>query len=341
MNPRRIERAAWLIGGLGLLLSLLGWALSPADFPAAWAAAMTLWLAWPLGCLALLLSHALTGGRWGEAARPALRIGIATLPLLLPALVPLLICLGALYPWARAGAHPGNEFYLNVPFFAIRGAIYLIVWFGIAFAVLSALRRGRALGGIAAAGLILLALTFTFASVDTTMSVDPRFTSSIWGMLSAAEATVFALSVTVLIAAASVDRAALADLGKLLLGLIVLWAYLEFMQLLIIWESDLASDAPFYASRETGFWGGVTGAIALLHFMVPFAILIFPAAQRSRRAMVFVAVLLIAMQIVRSWWLVLPSVPRGLSWVDAAAMLAFGGLAAGLACRAAARWQHV
>jgi hypothetical protein len=339
MNPRRIEVTAWVLGGVGLLLSLLGWWLSPRIFPAAWLTAMTLWLAWPLGCLALLLTHALTGGRWGDAARPVFCLGITTLPLLLPALVPLLLSLHALYAWARPDMHLGNGFYLNVPFFAGRGVVYLIVWFGLALAVLRALRRGRALGGIAAMGLILLALTFTFASIDTTMSVNPHFTSTIYGMLSAAEAGLFALSVTVLIAAASVDRPVLADLGKLLLGLVVLWAYLEFMQLLIIWQSDLESDASFYVHRSSGLWGGVTAAIALLHFALPFAVLIFPAAQRSRTAMIFVAGLLIVMQVLRSWWLVLPSIPRGPGWVDIACMVAFGGLAAGVACRAAARLQ--
>ena len=62
-------------------------------FPHAWLAALTAWLGWPLGCMGLLLIHALTGGRWGYAMRPQLVAGMSTLLLLLPALIPLLMVL--------------------------------------------------------------------------------------------------------------------------------------------------------------------------------------------------------------------------------------------------------
>jgi len=103
MTRERAERLAWLIGCLGLPLALLGWLLKPEAFAYAWLAALSAWIGWPLGCLALLLTHALTGGRWGNAIRPYLLIGIRTLPLLLPAIVPLLFVLPKLYPWLRLG----------------------------------------------------------------------------------------------------------------------------------------------------------------------------------------------------------------------------------------------
>jgi hypothetical protein len=43
------------------------------------------------------------------------------------------------------------------------------------------------------------------------------------------------------------------------------------------------------------------------------------------------AMLLIAMAVLRAWWLVLPAAHRFIGWVDIAAMLAIGGLSAGLA----------
>ena len=93
--------------------------------------------------MGLLLIHALTGGRWGYAIRPQLVAGMSTLLLLLPALIPLLIVLPTLYPWARpdAAAHLANRFYLNLPFFLGRGIVYLIVWFGLAGLILRALRK--------------------------------------------------------------------------------------------------------------------------------------------------------------------------------------------------------
>ena len=277
--------------------------------------------------MALLMIHALTGGRWGDAIDPGLRRGIATLPLLLPALVPVLLLSPVLYPWVRADATLYNAFYLNLPFAAGRLVVYLVSWFGLGLLVL----RARNLAAAAPAGLILLAVTFTFATIDLTMSLDPKFNSSIYGLLALAGAGLMALSAAILACAGTADQAVLPDLGRLLLGTVVLWTYLDFMQLLIIWESDLASDAPWYIGRSTGFWGGVALLVAAGHFVLPFGLLLFRRLQGSRRVLVGVTVLLLAMEGVRAWWLVLPTWQHRISWIDAACMLAFAGCAGGLA----------
>lgn len=334
MTRQRAERMAWLIGGAALLVALLGWLLEPRVFPYAWLAALTAWIGWPLGCLALLLTHALTGGRWGFAIRRHLLIGIGTLPLLLPALVPLLCVLPELYSWLRAGTPaPGNGFYLNTWFAVWRGVAYLIIWFGLATLALLSARRGVIAAPIAVVGLILLAFTATFAAIDATESLDPHFASSSYGMIAGAESGLLALSVCVLAAALDerVPPEALDDIGRLLLGLLVLWAYLDFMQLLIVWNSNLPHEAPWYVARATHGWGVVAGIVTLGHFLLPFFALMSPGLRHSRRGLASVAALLIAMEMLRAWWLVVPADHRFISWVDVAAMLAIAGLAAGAA----------
>ena len=110
MTRLEAERIAWITGGTGLAGAAIGWLFAPAAFPHAWLAALTAWLGWPVGCMGLLLIHALTGGRWGYAIRPQLVAGMRTMLLLLPAVIPLLIVLRTLYPWARPDvvAHLGN-----------------------------------------------------------------------------------------------------------------------------------------------------------------------------------------------------------------------------------------
>jgi hypothetical protein len=324
---------AWpmTLGAVGVLGSLLGWLVDPPAFAHAWLAAFSVWLEWPLGSLALLLAHALTGGRWGIAIRPALLGGLATLPLLLPGLLPLAAMFHVLYPWARPDAVIPNAFYLNVPFFAGRSLVYLIVWFGLAAAVLGALRGGRALARLAAPGLLLLAFTATFAAIDFVLSLSPEFNSSVWGMIAAAGAGLLALSVATFASAATADRAALADLQRLLLGLVVLWAYLDFMQFLIVWESDLAPESAWYVARSTHGWGLAVIVIAVGHFLLPAALLIMPAVRRSRRAIMAVAAWLVLMEIIHTAWLVLPAEGGGVSWIDIFPLLAFGGVGATLA----------
>jgi hypothetical protein len=70
-------------------------------------------------------------------------------------------------------------------------------------------------------------------------------------------------------------------------------------------------------------------------------LLIFPPLQRSARAVTLVAVLLIAMEIIRAWWLVIPAAHRQLSFIDIGAMLALLPLGAALGMRAFRRSAYL
>ena len=344
MTRARLELGAWVAGGAGLVWSAIAWIVAPHVFAFAWLAALSAWLGWALGCLGLLLIHAQTGGRWGIVLRPVLVAGVCTLPLLLPLLVPLLLELPQLYNWVRVG-DPARAFYLNLPFFAVRWFLYLIVWFGLGALVLRAMRAdapARALAPIAPVGLILMALTVTFAMIDLTESLDPGLNSSIYGMIAITENGLLAMAVGVLWAAiaAPPEREVLALLGRLLLGLVVLWAYLDFMQLLIVWQSDLPPESPWYLVRIRGGWAAIAALIAATHFVLPFFVLLSPTARRSRRGIGTVAAVLVLGELLRGWWLVLPARETGFSLADPGPMLAILGLAAAVALRAPG-WRAV
>jgi hypothetical protein len=339
MSPRRAEQGAWAVAAAGLAGSLAGWIAIPRDFAYAWLAAVLVWSAWPLGSLALVLIHALTGGRWGRVIRPQLAAGIATLPLLPLLLLPLLFELKVLYPWMHAQSPLSNQFYLNAPFFYLRGLIYLGVWLGIGYRVWRSFEARDAevqLARIAPVSLIALMLTVTFASIDYILSMEPQFKSSIFGMLAASEAVLLGLSVAVMARAFEIGRPEPArdtELGRLLLALLVLWAYLDFMQFLIVWNSDLPDEAGWYLHRLTGSWAAIAALIAVLHFVLPFLLLLWPPIQRSAPAMGRIAALLVLIEVPRAWWTVIPAGDRRLEWVDVAAMMAVLGMAAGFCLR--------
>ncbi|MGI4939016.1 MAG: hypothetical protein ACRYHQ_00355 [Janthinobacterium lividum] len=316
----------WLLAAVGVAAAALTLLLDLSGFAHGWLAAVVAWSAWPLGSLALLLAHALTGGRWGDALRPGLLAGVATLPLLPLLILPVLLTLPQLYPWVRDAAP--NGWYLNVPFFAGRGVAYLLVWLGLAWVVLS----GRPLEAVAAPGLLLLALTVTFASIDLTMSLQPRFVSSIYGMLSGAGAGVLALSAAILLA--GVPHPVRNDVAKLLFALVLLWAYLSFMQVVIVWQNDLAEQVPWYKLRTGGGWGWVMALVAIGHGVAPMAVLLSARARHSARALAWVAAVLVGMSVLRAMWTVLPESPGVLPLLSAIACLAaVGGLAGAVALR--------
>ncbi len=333
-------RAFPLLAVIGLIAAALGWSLAPQDFAGAWLTALTWFAAWSLGSLGLVLIHALTGGNWGIVLRPALLAGSRAVMLLVPLTIPLALSAGRLYRWLDA-APAGKGFYLNGPFFAGRAALYLIVWCGLALLAVSLdpvrLRR------LAPGGLAALALTMSFAAIDTGMSLDLGFNSSVYGLIAMAGAALSALGAAILATAvAAEDRP---DLGRLLLGLVVFWAYLDFMQFLIVWESDLTRETPWYLARSHGFWGGVAALLGLGHFALPFALLLSGRAKARREVLLGTAALLVVLEMLREAWLILPSLQRLPGWIDAAALLAMAGLAGtclfagpgGFALRRAAR----
>jgi hypothetical protein len=336
MTRPQARQLAWVIAGFGLIGTAFGWSTERAAFPHAWLAAFCVWLGWPLGCLGLILVHALTGGRWGFVLRPQLVAGLRTLGfLLIPVALPWLLTLAELYPWARQGVATelANSFYLNRPFFFGRVLTYLIAWLGLCALVLRALQAQRpeeALARIAPGGLIVLALTITFSSIDLTMSLDPHFNSSVYGLITLAGMALFALSLAVFGTSLAESVAPPEVLAKLLLGLVLLWAYLDFMQLLIAWQSDLPSDATWYLIRGSGGWGTTATFITIGHFVLPWCALIWPRVRRSRRGITGVSGLLAISAIVRGWWLVVPASGLAFAPVDVAAMLCILGIGASL-----------
>lgn len=268
-----------------------------------WLAAVLLFASWPLGCLGLSLIHALTGGRWGESLRVGLKRGVAFTPLILPMLIPLAFGLTALYPWIGGGE---KNFYLNLPFLIVRLALYLILWLGLAFMLA---RRAPVSARLAGPALVLLILTANFWAIDAALSLDPHFNSSVFGLSSLAGMTIVGLSAGILLSPAC-GRDEVRDLSRLLLALVIFWAYLEFVQALIVWESDLAREIRWYVPRLSGAWGKAAWAIAVANFFVPFLALLTPAGQSSLRNLRAIAVLLIAGQAIYWLWVVLPSTVR-------------------------------
>jgi hypothetical protein len=341
MIHSRAEGSAWIAGLIGLAGSVAGWLIDPGAFAAAWLAAVILVVGWPLGSIALIHIHALTGGRWGWAIYPHLTVGVAAVGMVLLAIIPVAALSPLLYPWMHPETAKGllNTWYLNQAFFYGRGIGYAVIWLAIGAATLFALRQTdpqRMLYRIAAPCLILLELSVTFAAIDSTLSLEPEFKSSVYGMLVSAEGVLFALAIATLAAllGSPLESRPREDLGKLILALTIFWAYLDFMQILVIWNSDLPGEAAWYVHRTASGWAWVAGLIALLHFFVPFFILLWPQMQRSRRVLASMAAVLVVAEVPRAWWLVLPSSPRGFGWIDVMAMLAMGGVAAGVSLSA-------
>ena len=141
---------------------------------------------------------ALTGGRWGEIGRPALRAGGATLPLVLVFALPLILADRWLYPWAadpRSVPPDVGRFYLNTWSVALRSL------------VLARRPRPRRMAKptgaltplVAALALVVYGGLMSLSAFDWLLSLDPRYTSSAIGMQMIAAQLLSAMCVVVLL----------------------------------------------------------------------------------------------------------------------------------------------
>jgi hypothetical protein len=119
------------------------------------------------------------------------------------------------------------------------------------------------------------------------------------------------------------------DLGKLLLAFVMLWAYFAFSQFLIIWAGNLPEEIPWYIARLQGGWQWLALFLIVVHFALPFVVLLSRRAKRSARILAALALVLVAARFADVVWLVAPGLGRpgpGLSWLDGTMLLALGGI---------------
>lgn len=330
---RLIGLACLIAGGAA---AIAGAMLDPAAFCAAWLAAFCYWLSLPLGALALLVIHNLTGGKWIVIAGATLEAITATMPLFILAFVPILLGMHDLYSWTRALPAPlPNHWYLNLDFFGIRAAAYFIVWNFFAWwqlrRPLFAL-RSQALSGI---GLILMGIAVSWASTDWIMSIEPDWFSSVFGMMVGAGQFIVALAfaLVVIVSAAGGDvegetfRNQLAGLATILLAVDIFWAYTAYSQWLIIWEENLRDEIPWYLERLGAFWRAIVLVIIALDLLVPLFSLVWTPAKRRGGLVRAVSAILLIGGMLQMWWLILPPFHDiALFWLAPATTIALGGL---------------
>lgn len=371
---RRPFRFRWLIIA-AIVAAALCWAVwlaAPRQFFLAYLAAVLLPWSVSMGSLALMLTFALTGGKWARASWPWLAMNARLMPLVALLFVPWLLGVGQIYPWANSDLlerfeHTANrQWYFQTPFYIGRTVFYFVTWSALAWAATRLPSRQadrpqeeadpRVLGGqpIAGLGLIAVLLTVTWAGIDWIMSFDPFFKSTLFGaligmggMLAAMSAVVAAVCFWPRLHDAAIDDKTIGDLSSLLLAFLMLWAYFSFSHFLIMWSGDLPVEARFYAVRTRGPWGWISPSLAVGGFVLPFLCLLSYDLKRSPRKVGTLALFLLAVRLVELWWMVLPASGgepgAGLHWAAVPATVAVVAVyLAALGCSAhpGESWAH-
>lgn len=333
---RKLNLAALAAFVLGMIGCVVGGIIDAAGFFRAWLCAYLVWLGVPLCGVALVLVHDLSGGNWMATARPFLNAAAATMPLATLAAIPAFVDLHALYSWSHPAPDLGNRFYLNPTGFYIRYGIDVVLWNLLAAFVLWGPRAAAepilpGLSWLSGLGLVVLAFSVGFASIDWILSVEPAFWSSIFSYAAGADWFNTGLALVLLMLATGgvafgEQRSHMADLAAILLATTIFWAYAEFMQFLIIWEENIKHEIVWYLKRIDSAWQAALYVAAGLGFFAPFFTLLWAPAKHSRSAVATVCAMFLVGRVAWKWWLILPEFPAARPfWLNAAAVLALGG----------------
>lgn len=239
--------------------------------------------------------------------------------------------------------------YLTSGFFYARAFAYFVIWgllatklFGFSVAQDATkdpkltLRAQR----FAPAGMMFFALSLTFVAFDWIMALEPTWFSTIFGVYYFAASVVSSIAVMILVTLAlraagplsgAVTTEHYHDLGKLLFGFLVFWAYIAFSQFMLIWYAALPEETTWYHHRwDSGPWAKVSMALLVGHFIVPFFWLISRNFKRALDRLKVGASVLLFMHLVDMYWLVMPNLGLGsehfsFHWLDITCVLAVAG----------------
>ena len=315
----------------------------------------------PLGVV--MIMHAVMAG-WVVTLRRQMENAAGMIPVALVLLLPSLVFAPKLWKWMgdeSVQADPVLQHkagFLNTPFFYARVALYAIVWLvlGLRLSRLSILQdrtgdkwlTGRA-QAMSYPGLLMFALTTAFAGFDLIMSLDYHWFSTMFGVYFFAGNMVSGLAlmaVTLQLLRSSgklrglVTHEHFHDLGKLMLGFSIFWAYIAFSQYFLYWYANIPEETGWFRIRTANGWENFGIALMLGRFIVPFLVLLFRDSKRSSFVLPLLGVWIIAGQCVDVFWMVRPNVyalaepaTMGLSWVDLAGVLGPLGIWLGLFIR--------
>ena len=292
-----------------------------------------------LGCLFIVLIKHLVRAEWIVSLRRIPEAVSVSFPLLAILSVPVIIGLfdahGPYHHWTIEGvADPnsshydeivaGKVAYLNVPFFLARVAFYFISWIFVSSRLwrLSVLQDvtgdpniSARLRHLSAWGLPLCAITTAFAGFDLLMSLYPHWFSTIFGVYFFSGAFLSAFCFTTLTIAGLQGTGMLRgvvtsehyhDLGKLMFGFVVFWAYIAFSQYMLIWYGGIPEETAWFKYRLQNGWETHSGVLLFGHFIVPFVILLPRAIKRFGTPLAIIATWLLIMQWFDIHWQAMP-----------------------------------
>ena len=320
-------------------------------FVAGWERFWVNWILWfvfiltiGLGCLFIVALEHVVGARWSVPLRRVPERLSGLVILMVPAALLALIALPILYPWTNAEVlrDPvvgGKAVWLNVPFFVIRVLLCAGLWI-LAYLLLvrGSIRQDQAgdprfnvrARRFAPVFMIIFGITITIVAFDWISSLEPAWYSDVFGVYIFAGTFLAGLAATTLAVLYLMARGRLPrvtpdhvyNLGGFLFAFVVFWSYIGFAQYLLMWYANMPEEVFWYKERLQGLWGALVLVLAVVHFFVPFLVLIPREAKSEPKRLVWIASAMLVAHWLDLYWMIYPVLGKGalFSWPE----LSFG-----------------
>jgi hypothetical protein len=344
----RLGAVLTAVGGLALLGGLFA---APEQTWANFLLVSYYLLGLGLGGLVFVAFQYVTGAGWGVALRRLPEAMAALIPVASAGVAVVLLAYPALYPWAGPSpeaANPDTAFrhlWLSRPFVLLRALAYVALWILFARAIVRASRQQDEDGKVghtdtnrrlSAAFLIVFGVTCWLSSVDWVMSLEPEWSSTVFGVYHFAGLFLGGLAAVAVLAVCLCRQGALRgvlteehlhDLGKLLFAFSSFWMYIWFSQYMLIWYTNNPEETSYFLRRLDGGWRPLFYLNVLLNWVVPFLVLLPRATKRSPRVLLAVALVILVGRWLDLYLMIVPPLGGG-------PMQTFGVVEVGLAAGA-------
>jgi hypothetical protein len=181
------------------------------------------------------------------------------------------------------------------------------------------------------------------------MSLDPFWYSTIFGVVIFACSAVVNMANLIVVTLILRNKGPLKDavtvehfhdMGKLMFGWLVFWAYVSFSQFFLIWYAGIPEEIAFFHRRWTdnaGTWKLLGIGLVAVKFAVPFWLVMSRNVKRRVGALAFGAVIILVMHVLEMYWYVMPNLGAfAPHWLDIASLLGVGGIYLGAVLHAMA-----
>lgn len=302
--PSKINTLFLGFTGIGILSLAIGFVVDPHR---AWAGTLSFtffFISLALAGTFFVALQFISGAKWSVVVRRLPENTAMALPVAGLLLIAVIFGIHSLYEWSHADVVAEDEIlqrkagFLNSTFFIGRLVLYFVVWTVLGFAIRSvsmkqdetkdAKTRGT-LVKLSAVYILVFAYTFTFASIDLIMSLEPHWFQTMFPVYSFAGLAYSGLAVIIILLAIVQQNGGLKemtaehwhDLGKYQFMFVVFWAYIAFSQHMLTWYANIPEFTYYIEKRIEGVWGIYTIVMWSLHFIVPFLVLLSRDIKRD------------------------------------------------------------